>query len=211
MLNVQFPVLAQWTRCDLSAVHRLDCRPGLFFAGRALTGLATGAFVPTAYAFVGDQIPYRHRAKAMGIVVSSWSISLVLGVPMRSFLGQWVSWRWTFGLLSNVLTTFLNMLGFYGMYTYLGSALQFRFGSGSSTQHAAQREFTGPSGNQPCRGPGCGPARPVVRGARILGRRLGLRGRRSCRLRPEPLGTQAGRADMRRGPHAIARTGLRSK
>jgi predicted MFS family arabinose efflux permease len=31
-----------------------------------------------------------------------------------------------------VLATFLNMFGFYGMYTYLGSALQFRFGSGSS-------------------------------------------------------------------------------
>ncbi|MGW1864578.1 MFS transporter [Streptomyces mauvecolor] len=152
--------------------------PGLFFAGRALAGLAAGAFVPTAYAFVGDQIPYRHRAKAMGIVVSSWSVSLVLGVPMGSFLGQWAGWRWTFGLLSvlgvlvacgllraaeesrpepsggapaaaqgwlrsagrallaprvpvYVLATFLNMFGFYGMYTYLGSALQFRFGSGS--------------------------------------------------------------------------------
>lgn len=159
--------------------------PGVFFAGRALAGLATGVFVPTAYAFVGDQIPYRHRAKAMGIIVSSWSISLVLGVPMGSFVGQWLSWRWVFGLLSilgvlltcvllrtnsqnaaddasaasaeantasptqgwlrsaagvfrtpkvsvYVAATFLNMLGFYGMYTYLGSALQFRFGSGSS-------------------------------------------------------------------------------
>lgn len=74
--------------------------PGLFFTGRALAGLATGAFVPTAYAFVGDHIAYRHRAKAMGILVSSWSISLVLGVPMGSFIGQWANWRWTFGMLS---------------------------------------------------------------------------------------------------------------
>ncbi|MFD4134898.1 MFS transporter [Streptomyces goshikiensis] len=162
--------------------------PGLFFTGRALAGLATGAFVPTAYAFVGDHIAYRHRAKAMGILVSSWSISLVLGVPMGSFIGQWANWRWTFGMLSilgvfvacvllmtrvgagpaghdaprptatqdtapvssqqwiqsaaraflapkvslYVLATFLNMLGFYGMYTFLGSALQYRFGDGSS-------------------------------------------------------------------------------
>lgn len=164
---------------------------GVFFAGRALAGLATGAFVPTAYAFVGDQIPYRHRARAMGIVVSSWSLSLVLGVPMGDFVGQRVGWRWTFGLLSvlgvlvigvlfraggrgrpepggpsrtpdeavktttpaarggwsrsvvqafrapkvsvYVLATFLNMLGFYGMYTYLGSALQYRFGDESSS------------------------------------------------------------------------------
>ncbi|WNZ10575.1 MFS transporter [Streptomyces sp. 11x1] len=177
---------------------------GVFFAGRALAGLATGAFVPTAYAFVGDQIPYRHRARAMGIVVSSWSLSLVLGVPTGDFVGQRVGWRWTFGLLCvlgvlvigvlfraggrarpepagpqgtpddatrtpdgavrtddavgtaarqgdggwsrsvvqafrapkvlvYVLATFLNMLGFYGMYTYLGSALQYRFGDESSS------------------------------------------------------------------------------
>ncbi|MFD3336391.1 MFS transporter [Streptomyces sp. NPDC058700] len=158
--------------------------PGMFFAGRVLAGLATGAFVPTAYAFVGDRIPYRHRAKAMGILVSSWSLSLVLGVPMGSFVGEWAGWRWTFGLLAilgalvvfvlllvgggrpagggataseeaaepaergwvrstaqafraprvsvYVLATFLNMFAFYGMYTFLGSALQYRFGSGSS-------------------------------------------------------------------------------
>ncbi|MER5308743.1 MFS transporter [Streptomyces sp. NPDC002773] len=160
--------------------------PGMFFAGRVLAGLATGAFVPTAYAFVGDRIPYQHRARAMGILVSSWSISLVLGVPMGSFVGEWAGWRWTFGLLAilgalvvfvlllfgggkpagaeggpapsgkaaepsergwvrsaaqalrgpkvsvYVLATFLNMFAFYGMYTFLGSALQYRFGSGSS-------------------------------------------------------------------------------
>jgi predicted MFS family arabinose efflux permease len=157
---------------------------GLFFTGRALAGLAAGAFVPTAYAFVGDQIPYEHRAKAMGILVSSWSLSLVLGVPMGSFIGQWLGWRWTFVLLSllgalvlsamlrtgseqqassadgtepeetsgpstgwtrsaarafltprvpaYVLATFLVMLGWYGMYTFLGTALEYRYGSGSS-------------------------------------------------------------------------------
>ncbi|MEU1277826.1 MFS transporter [Streptomyces sp. NPDC005805] len=152
--------------------------PGVFFTGRALAGLATGAFVPTAYAFVGDRIPYAYRAKAMGIIVSSWSLSLVLGVPLGSFIGEWAGWRWAFGLLAvlgllvicvlsrvsgepaagpeqraeentpaqgwrrstaealraprvglYVLVTFLNMLGFYGMYTYLGSAMQYRFGA----------------------------------------------------------------------------------
>jgi predicted MFS family arabinose efflux permease len=174
--------------------------PGGFFTGRASAGLATGAFVPSAYAFVGDRIPYEHRAKAMGVLVSSWSLSLVLGVPMGSFVGEWAGWRWTFGLLSllgalvlcvllrvgggrpgsrasgccsepgagqsaagaspvppaeapqpagrgwtrsaaraflapkvpvYVLVTFLVMLGWYGMYTFLGTALQYEFGSGS--------------------------------------------------------------------------------
>ncbi|MDL5203964.1 MFS transporter [Streptomyces sp. ALI-76-A] len=157
---------------------------GVFFVGRALAGLAAGAFVPTAYAFVGDRIPYEHRARTMGVLVSSWSLALVLGVPMGAFVGQWVGWRWTFGLLSllgvlvllvmlrvggerrtgtedpaaprqdpepsagwtrsaaraflaprvpaYVLATFLVMLGWYGMYTFLGTALEYRYASGSS-------------------------------------------------------------------------------
>ncbi|MGW0330779.1 MFS transporter [Streptomyces sp. NPDC003011] len=157
---------------------------GVFFTGRALAGLAAGAFVPTAYAFVGDQITYEHRAKAMGVLVSSWSLALVLGVPMGSLVGQWAGWRWVFALLSllgvlvlgamflvrgegrsgargrsvsertpelsagwtrsaaqafvaprvpvYVLATFLVMFGWYGMYTFLGTALEYRYGSGSS-------------------------------------------------------------------------------
>ncbi|MFH8993203.1 MFS transporter [Streptomyces sp. NPDC017940] len=153
---------------------------GMFFTGRALAGLATGAFVPTAYAYVGDQIPYEHRGKAMGILVSSWSLSLVLGVPMGSFIGQWAGWRWTFVVLSflgalvlavllrvdgrrspahaeeasgqsaqgwtrsaaraflapkvavYVLVTFLVMLGWYGLYTFLGTAFRDHFGARSS-------------------------------------------------------------------------------
>lgn len=60
----------------------------MFFTGRALVGWR-GAYVPTAYAYVGDQIPYEHRGKAMGLLVSSWSLSLVLCVPMGLFSEQW--------------------------------------------------------------------------------------------------------------------------
>lgn len=153
----------------------------IFFIGRALCGLAAGAFVPTAYAFVADQIPYQHRSKVMGLIVSSWSLSLILGVPMGAFIGQWLNWRWTFALFSllgvfvliliiidilrhigvdkpssihtkqkdSFLTsyykaftsqnvplligiTFCNMIGFYGMYTYLGSYLRSVFSSDQS-------------------------------------------------------------------------------
>lgn len=55
---------------------------GRVFAGRAISGLATGVFVPTAYALVGDRVAYEYRGKVMGLIVSSWSLSLVLGVPI---------------------------------------------------------------------------------------------------------------------------------
>ncbi|MFB8736102.1 MFS transporter [Bacillus sp. SL00103] len=59
-------------------------------------GLQIGVFVPTAYALVGDQVPYEYRGKVMGLIVSSWSLSLVLGVPIGAFIGQSLNWRWTF-------------------------------------------------------------------------------------------------------------------
>ncbi|WP_429666212.1 MFS transporter [Bacillus gobiensis] len=150
----------------------------VFFTGRTLSGLATGVFVPTAYALVGDRVPYQHRGKVMGLIVSSWSLSLVLGVPIGAFIGQSLNWRWTFWIFAIIsllvlllivletrmkieskeateaslkekngsllralkirrvpayLTiTFCNMLGFYGMYSFLGSYLQSLFQGGQS-------------------------------------------------------------------------------
>ncbi len=151
----------------------------VFFAGRAISGLATGVFVPTAYALVGDRVPYQYRGKVMGLIVSSWSLSLVLGVPIGAFIGQNLNWRWTFwifaimslvvlllvilesrkqvtksdtsvaesrektGSLWHALNiervpayltvTFCNMLGFYGMYSFLGTYLQSLFEGGQSS------------------------------------------------------------------------------
>ncbi|CAM5366938.1 sugar efflux transporter [Bacillus safensis subsp. safensis] len=151
----------------------------VFFAGRAISGLATGVFVPTAYALVGDRVPYEYRGKVMGLIVSSWSLSLVLGVPIGAFIGQSLNWRWTFwifAMMSLVVlllvilesrkqvataaskapqtreksgslwgalkidrvpayltVTFCNMLGFYGMYSFLGAYLQSLFSGGQST------------------------------------------------------------------------------
>lgn len=147
-----------------------------FFLGRALSGLAAGAFVPTAYALVGDRVPYAHRGKVMGLIVSSWSLALIFGVPIGSFIGGVLNWRWTFWIfaLMAVLVaslifiearhstadgdkteeesgrqagtfrdalkvprvpvyltiTFCNMIGFYGMYSFLGTYLHRVFAGG---------------------------------------------------------------------------------
>ncbi|MFE8702439.1 MFS transporter [Cytobacillus sp. FJAT-54145] len=68
----------------------------VFFIGRFFSGLAAGAFIPMAYAFVGDHTSERMRGKIMGIIVSSWSLSLVFGVPIGAIIGDWYSWRWVF-------------------------------------------------------------------------------------------------------------------
>jgi len=147
-----------------------------FLIGRILSGLAAGSFVPSAYAFVGDQVPFEKRGRVMGLVVSSWALSLIIGIPLGSFINQWLNWRWTFwclsiaglivtvflfmirerripeskekndhriiaslivgiktrGVLPLIFATFCNMFGFYGMYTFVGSALRSVFPEGSS-------------------------------------------------------------------------------
>ncbi|MCR1992206.1 MFS transporter [Bacillus subtilis] len=149
-----------------------------FFLGRALSGLAAGAFVPTAYAVVGDRVPYTYRGKVMGLIVSSWSLALIFGVPLGSFIGGVLHWRWTFWIFAlmgvsvvllillemrrhaqhknsgkkeieepagtfrdalkvprvpvYITITFCNMIGFYGMYSFLGTYLQDVFTGGNT-------------------------------------------------------------------------------
>ncbi len=56
---------------------RFESKYLFLLLGRALSGLAAGAFVPTAYAVVGDRVPYTYRGKVMGLIVSSWSLALI--------------------------------------------------------------------------------------------------------------------------------------
>ncbi|MCL6625345.1 MFS transporter [Alicyclobacillus shizuokensis] len=68
----------------------------VLLVGRALTGLAAGAFVPSAYAYVGDSVPVAQRGRVMGVVMSGWAVALVLGVPVGGWIGGQFGWRATF-------------------------------------------------------------------------------------------------------------------
>jgi predicted MFS family arabinose efflux permease len=142
--------------------------PGLavLVTGRALCGLGAGLFLPAAYAWVGDEVPYANRARIMGRVVAGWAAALVLGVPLGGLVGQAAGWRESLALMAVLALAsamlavrllpagsgaarreggerpslrgalavpgiplllginLLDMLGFYGVYTYLGSFLR---------------------------------------------------------------------------------------
>lgn len=38
--------------------------------------------------------------KVMGLIVSSWSLALIFGVPLGSFIGGVLHWRWTFWIFT---------------------------------------------------------------------------------------------------------------
>lgn len=136
-------------------------------AGRALCGVGSGLFLPAAYAWVGDEVPYESRARIMGWVIAGWALALVAGVPAGGLIGQVAGWREALAalaVLAAVATVLavrllpagsgagrtttgapriglrralsepvvrlllavnlLDMLAFYGIYTYLGSFLR---------------------------------------------------------------------------------------
>lgn len=136
-------------------------------AGRALCGVGTGLFLPAAYAWVGDEVPYESRARVMGWVIAGWALALVAGVPAGGFIGQVAGWREALAALAGLAAlatvlavrllpsgsgaartgdagarvglrralgepavrwllavNLLDMLAFYGVYTYLGTFLR---------------------------------------------------------------------------------------
>lgn len=65
---------------------------GLLVA-RALGGMTAAAISPTAYALIGDHVPYRWRARAMAVASMGFSTATIAGVPMGLLLAQWWGWR----------------------------------------------------------------------------------------------------------------------
>lgn len=76
----------------------------------ALFGLSKVLYDPAVHAYLGDTVPYRQRARAVGIVEFSWSSAWLLGVPAAGFLIARHGWRapWVLlvalGLLALALT-----------------------------------------------------------------------------------------------------------
>lgn len=76
--------------------------PNYYFllTARTLTGLFGGILGALIYAIVGDAIPAERRGKAMGIVMASFAIASVAGVPFGLFLADKYDWHAPFFLLA---------------------------------------------------------------------------------------------------------------
>ena len=70
----------------------------LLFA-RGFAGLTGGVLGPIVFAIVGDVIPESRRGAAMGLVMTSFSIASIVGVPAGVALGAHFGWQSAFELL----------------------------------------------------------------------------------------------------------------
>jgi len=70
----------------------------LLFA-RGFAGLTGGVLGPIVFSIVGDVIPESRRGAAMGLVMTSFSIASIVGVPAGVALGAHFGWQAAFELL----------------------------------------------------------------------------------------------------------------
>lgn len=80
----------------------------LFFA-RGLAGVFGGVIGTIVLAIVSDAIDYKRRGTAMGIMMGSFSLASIFGIPFSLFLAHRFSWHAPFLFLSglSLMVTFL--------------------------------------------------------------------------------------------------------
>ena len=71
----------------------------VLLAARALAGGFGGVVAANVLAIVGDVIPFSRRATAMGIVMSAFSLGLILGVPLGLHFAEEYGWWVPFAVL----------------------------------------------------------------------------------------------------------------
>ncbi|SHE49612.1 Predicted arabinose efflux permease, MFS family [Seinonella peptonophila] len=69
---------------------------------RVVTALGAGIFSPAATLTASKLVKPEMRGRAISIVVSGLTISLVLGVPLGIWIASLSSWRWTFWIVGGV-------------------------------------------------------------------------------------------------------------
>ncbi len=63
---------------------------------RVIAGGFGGTLTAVVLAMVSDLVPFQRRGNAMGIVMSSFSIASVLGVPIGLYIAEKFNWHYTF-------------------------------------------------------------------------------------------------------------------
>ncbi len=85
---------------------------GTVLVGMLLAGLGKSMFDPAILAYVGEKVPYRRRAMAIGALEVSWAASTLVGIPVVGILIEAYGWRAPFFALGGMAVTGLISLWF---------------------------------------------------------------------------------------------------
>ncbi|WP_230481650.1 MFS transporter [Sphingomonas sp. Leaf21] len=67
---------------------------------RFLSGLPHGAYFGIAALVAASLVPDERRTVAVGRIMLGLTVATVIGVPLAQILGQWLNWRWVFGVVA---------------------------------------------------------------------------------------------------------------
>ncbi len=91
LLLTLYPLFALATlACGLASSYEF------LMGARIAAGLFGGVLMSLSQTIVGDVIPFERRGRAMGIIMTSFSVATVLGVPLGLFVAAHLSWHATF-------------------------------------------------------------------------------------------------------------------
>lgn len=86
---------------------------GMLLFTRAFTGAFGGILGALILAIVGDVIPNERRASAMGVIMASFSLASVLGVPIGLYLATLSDWHFPFFVLGGLAFIALIPISIY--------------------------------------------------------------------------------------------------
>ncbi|GBF73446.1 MFS transporter [Paenibacillus sp. 598K] len=72
----------------------------LTLAARLLAGVCAGVLWGMIAGYARRMVPDAWKGRAMAVAMVGTPLALALGVPLGTFLGIWVGWRWVFGVMS---------------------------------------------------------------------------------------------------------------
>ena len=75
---------------------------------RVAAGVFGGVLSALSQTIVGDVIPFERRGRAMSIVMTSFSVATVAGVPAGLFLATHLGWHWAFFGIALLCALFLG-------------------------------------------------------------------------------------------------------
>jgi predicted MFS family arabinose efflux permease len=78
--------------------------PGFYglVAARVGIALSSGLFMPIAFAFAATTADSGRPGRALSVIGLGLTLSMVVGVPLATFVASEVDWRWTFGFVALV-------------------------------------------------------------------------------------------------------------
>lgn len=101
---------------SLFALATLACGLARSYEGliisRTLAGFFGGVLTAMSQTIVADTVPYERRGKAMGVVMTAFSVSTVMGVPLSLLLVAYSTWYTPFLVIAALSALFVGLAWF---------------------------------------------------------------------------------------------------